>query len=407
MFALVVDDFGIQYTGKEHADHLLEALLRDYEAVTMDWVGSLFCGITLDWNYEERHVTLSMPGYVQAALEEFKHPVPAPIEHQPYLHASPQYGVALQLTDPQDDSPLLDDEGNKHLQRLTGKFLYFARAVDNTMLVALSALASQQTKGTAKTAKAAIKFLNYCATHSDAAIRYVPSDMILKLHSGASYLSESGARSRSGGFFFLGNRDRPDPLTQGPLLVTTAIMKNVLSSAAEAEIGALFDNTKKAVVLRTMLEEMQYPQPATLVQTDNSTACGIANSNLRQQRSRAIDMRFYWIRDRVRQGQFHIYWGPGQLNLADYFTKHHAASHHRAMRSHYVAPRAVTAIASALSVLQGCVKPAPQCVQSLAWSGHDWDATGSHIQHEHAGRTSKPFSITKLMDDQRQELAVA
>jgi hypothetical protein len=127
----------------------------------------------------------------------------------------------------------------------------------------------------------------------------------------------------------LGNSDRPDPLTQGPLLVTTAIMKNVLSSAAEAEIGALFDNTKKTVVLRTMLEEMQYPQAATPVQTDNSMACGIANSNLRQQRSRAIDMRFYWIRDRVCQGQFHIYWGPGQLNLADYFTKHHSASHHR------------------------------------------------------------------------------
>jgi hypothetical protein len=98
--------------------------------------------------------------------------------------------VALQLTDPTDDSPLLDDDGNKQLQRLMGQFLYYARAV-----VALSALALQRTKGTAKTATAAIKFLYYCATHSDAAIRYVLSDMILKLHSDASYLSESGACS--------------------------------------------------------------------------------------------------------------------------------------------------------------------------------------------------------------------
>jgi hypothetical protein len=242
---------------------LLETLLRDYEAVTVDWCGSLFCGITLDWNYEDWHVTLSMPGYVQAVLEEFKHPLPAPIEHQPYLHASPQYGVALQLTDPADDSPLLDEDGNKQIQRLTGKFLYYAQAVDSPMLVALSTLALQQTKGMAKTATVTIKFLNYCATHADAAIRYVLSDMILKLHSDASYLSESGERSRSGRFFFLGNRDSPDPLTQGPLLVSTAIMKNVLSLAAEVEIGALFDNTKKAVVLRTILAEMQYPQPAT------------------------------------------------------------------------------------------------------------------------------------------------
>jgi hypothetical protein len=67
-----------------------------------------------------------MPGYVQAALEEFKHPLLAPIEHQPYLHASPQYGVVLQLTDPADDSPLLDDDGNKQIERLTGKLLYYA-----------------------------------------------------------------------------------------------------------------------------------------------------------------------------------------------------------------------------------------------------------------------------------------
>lgn len=50
MFALVVDDFTVQYTGKEHAQHLLAALKQDYEAVTVDWEGKLFCGITLEWD---------------------------------------------------------------------------------------------------------------------------------------------------------------------------------------------------------------------------------------------------------------------------------------------------------------------------------------------------------------------
>jgi predicted transposase YdaD len=76
---------------------------------------------------------------------------------------------------------------------------------------------------------------------------------------------------------------------------------------------------------------MGYPQPPTPVQTDNSTACGIANDNIKQQRSRAIDMRFYWVRDRVKQNQFHIYWGPGKLNLADYYSKHHPPVHHQQM----------------------------------------------------------------------------
>jgi hypothetical protein len=95
--------------------------------------------------------------------------------------------------------------------------------------------------------------------------------------------------------------------TQGAILASTSIMQAVLSSAAEAEMGALYENTKKAAILRVTLEEMGYPQPATPVQTDNSTAFGIANDNIKQC-SCAIDMRFSWVRDRVWQGQFNIYW---------------------------------------------------------------------------------------------------
>jgi hypothetical protein len=70
--------------------------------------------------------------------------------------------------------------------------------------------------------------------------------------------------------------------------------------------------------------------------TDNNTASGIATDTVKQKRSKAIDMRFYWIRDRVRQGQFKIYWSKGQTNRADYFSKHHPASHHQAIRSTYL-----------------------------------------------------------------------
>jgi hypothetical protein len=104
----------------------------------------------------------------------------------------------------------------------------------------------------------------------------------------------------------------------------------------EAEIGALYENTKKAAILHVTLEEMGYPQPATPVQTDNSTACGIANDNIKQQRSRAIDMPFYWVRDHVWQGKLNIYWQPGKVNLADYYTKHHAAAHHQLVRPLYL-----------------------------------------------------------------------
>ena len=163
--------------------------------------------------------------------------------------------------------------------------------------------------------------------------------MILHIHSDASYLSASHARSRVGGYFFLSSQladptkapaaDSPPPPFTGPILVNSSIMKAVLASAAEAELGALFFNAKDGASLRTILADMGHPQPATPIQTDNACAAGIVNSTMKQRRSKAIDMRFYWVRDRVQQGEFLVYWRRGVENDADYFTKHHSPSHHR------------------------------------------------------------------------------
>lgn len=95
-------------------------------------------------------------------------------------------------------------------------------------------------------------------------------------------------------------------------------------------------NAQQACALRTTLNDMGYPQPATPIQTDNSVAQGIINDTVKQKRSKAIDMRFYWLKDRVKQGQFTIYWKPGAANLADYYTKHFSPNHHTAVRPIYL-----------------------------------------------------------------------
>jgi hypothetical protein len=94
-----------------------------------------------------------------------------------------------------------------------------------------------------------------------------------------------------------------------------------MSSAAEAEIGAVLINAKEGAVLRTTLEELGQKQPPTPLDTDNTTAKGYINGTIKQKCTKSMDMRFYWIKDRVKQGQFKIYWGPGFQNLADYFTQ--------------------------------------------------------------------------------------
>ena len=93
------------------------------------------------------------------------------------------------------------------------------------------------------------------------------------------------------------------PRLNGPIHSISRIMSNVMGSAAEVEIGAAYINGQEAVLIRTLLRELEHPQPATPIQVDNSTADGFANDTIKQKRSKAIDMRFYWIRDRTSQGQ--------------------------------------------------------------------------------------------------------
>ena len=112
-----------------------------------------------------------------------------------------------------------------------------------------------------------------------------------------------------------------------------------MSSAAKAELGAMYINARKAVEIRTILEEMGHKQPATPIQVDNSTAEGIVNKRVQPKHTKAMDMRFHWLRYRsVSQKQFQFYWRPGPTNLADYWTKHHPAVHHRNMRPVFLTP---------------------------------------------------------------------
>ena len=329
-FSLVVDDFGVKYINKDDAQHLIDSLAT-YYPITIDWTGDRYCGVYLKWDYTNRSVTLSIPDYVNAALHEFQHPQPKRPYHAPSHWTRPDYGAKQQMTTPDISEPMSTDAA-KLLQRVVGKFLFYARAVDPTMLHILNNLASAQTHGTQHTVDTMTYFLNYCATHPDASITYTASDMILRLHSDASYLSENQARSRIGGHFYLGFLPISDKRLNGPILAIAKILKNVMSSAAEAEIGATFHNCKEAVPIRTTLEELGHPQPATPVQVDNTTAIAIANKTCKQVRSKAIDMRFYWVQDRVEQGQFHIFWAPGAENMGDYYTKHHPIYHHQQMR---------------------------------------------------------------------------
>jgi hypothetical protein len=114
------------------------------------------------------------------------------------------YGVPTQLVPPADESKPLPPDSIQRLQQIIANLLYYARAVDPMLLVALGTLGSAQAKGTEATASASVHLLNYCAKNPDACLRYKASEMILSICSSASNLTKEKARSRGVlGLFFL------------------------------------------------------------------------------------------------------------------------------------------------------------------------------------------------------------
>ena len=116
----------------------------------------------------------------------------------------------------------------------------------------------------------------------------------------------------------------------------STVMRQVLSSATEAEVGAIFYGCQDAVPLRNTLSDLGYVQGATLIITDNACCEGIFNNTVKQRRSKAMDMRFYWVKCRIARGQFKLLWRSGRENLADYFKKLHSQLHHKNIRPIYV-----------------------------------------------------------------------
>ena len=134
-FVLVVDDFSLKYTDREHAERFL-AILRQWYPVKTDWNAQRFCGITIDWDYTQRTATLSMPGYVMSMLLELNHPPPKRPQHSPHPHNPIQYGANPQKPN-EDDSPPLPSSEVPRIPQAVGKLLYYARAVDALLLPAL------------------------------------------------------------------------------------------------------------------------------------------------------------------------------------------------------------------------------------------------------------------------------
>ena len=289
-----------------------------------------------------------MPGYIDKVWTRFYGANVAPkFVEAPHAWSTPQHGlIQPQLTTTIEYSPLLSAPDKTRLQDIVGSLLYFARCIDSTILATLGSTGPTISDRKERVAAMAAYLLNFCANNHNPKVRYYDSDMQLCGHTDASYLSVSKARSCAAAYFYLSTDngallppDHKSKLTarpNGAIHVMSTVIRQVLSSTTEAEVGATFYGCQDAVPLRNTLNKIGHVQEATLIITDNESCEVILNNTFEQRRLKAMDMRFYWIKCRIAQVKFKLLWRSGQENLADYFTKLHAKVHHKITRPLYV-----------------------------------------------------------------------
>ena len=160
------------------------------------------------------------------------------------------------------------------------------------------------------------QLLDYCALQDDEITTFQKRDTKLAGHSDAGYTNKPEKHSRAGGHFYTPNSYLFPP-NNGVVLTISQIIKAFMSSAVEAELGALLINTREALNTRKILKEMVHKQDLTPIQIENSIADGVIKKKIQPKFTKSMDMKFHWLRDRESQEQFRFFWRPGTLNRGD------------------------------------------------------------------------------------------
>jgi hypothetical protein len=338
IFALIVDDFGVKYTGIEHLNELIRVLRLKWP-VKVDLTGKKFVGMRLEWHYDAPtpHVYLDMPTTVPDAIARFypngihKGSSTPSTYIGPAMTGKPDLGATI------DTSKPVSLEAKLFIQQVTGVFLYYARMIDITMLPATRAISEQQSAPTEKTLADTHQLLRYAYSHPNHRIKFEACDMVLHILSDASHLSLLISGSVAGGYHFLGNKGDPFTLN-GSISAVCCRIPTVCQAASESEYASLFLNGQQGYFERAILAALHYPQEPTILYTDNETAKGIANDSCKIRRSKAMDMRYHWIRDRVRQGIFKVVYRKGADIDADFLTKPLPVYRHKHFIGRFVHP---------------------------------------------------------------------
>jgi hypothetical protein len=252
-FTLVVDDFEVKYMRDNNQEKPTKYL-----------------GLTNDVDKKAREVRMSAPGEIVKALKQFA-PFSTAVARYPAVYVSPHFGSATQKPATPDISPLLTVDEHPRLQCLASALLFNSSYRFDGFLPSVTAIESALVHATQLTQRAADRLLAYFRHYPDNILTLKACNMCLHLQSDSSFDTPSHGRSVAGGIAYLGNED-PTHIN-GPILVHSSVIQNVMASIEQAEYAAAFYTAQMASGLRKTLSNLGYLQPPTYILVDNKVAC--------------------------------------------------------------------------------------------------------------------------------------
>ena len=235
------------------------------------------------------------------------------------IYTPPDYKTAQDVTEP-DASGTLTDEEFEMAQQFIGCCMWVSRMTNSPTLTAVSNLTTELAARRRSILPKIDRIIGHLKQFPDNKIRFHASDMLYIVFGDVSHNSVSKGRSRAGGLGFYGWANNLQRLN-GAVFMMSSVLDVVTASAAEGEYGAAYMVARHAVWMRAIARALGHPQPPTTIWCDNTCAVGLCNDTLKTARTKSIDLRFHWLRDRVRQNQFVVKWVKSDDNIADFFTK--------------------------------------------------------------------------------------
>ena len=300
---LHVDDLKSTCVDDKANQQLIEALRSKYKDINVqEGLVHPYLGMTFDYSVEGK-VKVTQDGYVSEliASEDIKSAVKTPASED------------LFVIDP--DSAELNKEAKEHFHSLTAKLLYLSKRTRPDILVAVSFLTSRVQVATEQDGAKLTRVLRYLFGTQSLGIVLEADEQLLKLYCyiDASFGVHADAKSHTGTLVTLG---------KGPIMAKSVKQKINTKSSTEAELVGLSDSVSLVIWCRNFLESQGYKMPPASVFQDNlSTIAMVKNGKPTSDRTRHVNIRFFFVRDRETNDEIRIEYKPTKQMVADIFTK--------------------------------------------------------------------------------------